>query len=210
MVNRDYTGILAEPMPRRGDDARPTSEEKLVALFQHYEIEPPSSLLGKPTVLFDDKPFLAWQKLALALAFQHVPAFRPRPEPAPPPPPRKRGRPATTALADKTLVFAVEFIRHACGLKLEQALQLMIKTDEVGVFPKKTSTLRTRYNRASGKSAGQSRNLLKSKTVKRAPYVGLSEHMSTFYKTMVERGASPSEIYAMTMELLTGNADSIE
>lgn len=150
MKQKEYGGILAEPLPRRGIDG-PSGNEydalhdaKIVALFKHFGIIPvPGVCAGKGSSITDSWRRLhaestAWMELALRLAHQHVPGFR-----TPPSPPRKPGRPRERDQDDITLLLVVELLKRRDHLSIKAATKKIADAEIIKGAPE---TLRFRYN----------------------------------------------------------------
>jgi hypothetical protein len=115
-ARKKYTGILAEPIRKwtvltapTDDELRKLHEDKMKALFVHYEIDPTDAFE------FGPKMSAAWANLAWHLARDHVPGFSS--------PPRKRGKPATLTDENVTLALHVELLKRRDGLSERKAIE---------------------------------------------------------------------------------------
>jgi hypothetical protein len=115
-ARKKYKGILAEPIPRwsvltapADDELRKLHDDKMKALFVHYELDPTDGFE------FGPKMAAAWANLAWQLARDHVPGFSA--------PPRKRGKPATLTDENVTLALHVELLKRRDGLSDRKAIE---------------------------------------------------------------------------------------
>jgi hypothetical protein len=118
-ARKKYTGILAEPIRNwtvltapTDDELRKLDDDKMKALFVHYEIDPTDAFE------FGPKKAAAWANLAWHLARDHVPGFSA--------PPRKRGKPAALSDDNITLAMHVELLKRRDGLTDRKAIKAVI------------------------------------------------------------------------------------
>jgi hypothetical protein len=138
-IEKAYSGILAEPIPKWTALTQPTEEKiakiidkKWKALFVHYGIDLSAAFEpGRPEMAS------AWANLAWHLARDHVPGFRGAP--------RTRGKPAIRKPDDVTLFMHVEFLRRRDGLSDRKAIQKIAGQNLVSGTE---SALLQRYKRA--------------------------------------------------------------
>jgi|SRR5208282_1094175 len=129
-IGRQYEGLLAEPMypPQLLMSASEKANwavlraTKTLLLFKHFSIDPNG----------ED----AWQRLAIALAANHVPGFKP--------PPAKPGHPKDYGM-DLDLWMLVELLKRRDGLSVRSAVD---RIANVRIFEQNSEALRNRYREA--------------------------------------------------------------
>ena len=129
-IGREYEGLLAEPMypPQSLMSASEKVDwtvlraTKTLLLFEHFSIDPNS----------ED----AWQRLAIALAANHVPGFKP--------PPTKPGHPKDYAM-DLELWMLVELLKRRDSMTVRSAVE---RIASARIFEQNSEALRNRYRQA--------------------------------------------------------------